>query len=94
MITTNQTKKYRKFWYRAIGTTPASAHVHFDRVMKGESYLIAKTDDPDFVSITGKLFCKSGGFDRVIDKHVHISKIKPFVVFQDVSECLNICPNA
>lgn len=86
--------KIRKFWYTAVENTPASDHVHFNRVIKGEDYLIGKTDDPNIVSLTGKLYCKAGGFDRVIDKHIHISLVKPYVILKDVSESLNTCPNA
>lgn len=85
--------KFRAYWYKAINSTPAEKHVHFTRVMQGESYLIAKTDDPDFVSITGKLFCKGGGFEKVYNKHLHINRVKTFVEFIDVSECANTCPN-
>ena len=85
--------KFRAYWYKATNSTPAEDHVHFTRVMQGESYLIAKTDDPNFVSITGKLFCKNGGFEKVYNKHLHISRVKLFVELIDCSECLNTCPN-
>ena len=85
--------KFRAYWYKATNSTPAEDHVHFTRVMQGESYLIAKTDDPNFVSITWKLFCKNGGFEKVYNKHLHISRVKLFVELIDCSECLNTCPN-
>jgi hypothetical protein len=85
--------KFRAYWYEAIDTTPAEEHIHFTRLMKGEKYLIAKTDNPNFVSITGKLFSNSGGFERVIDKHLHWTRVKPNVKLIDVSECVNTCTN-
>ena len=85
--------KFRAYRYKAINSTPAENHVHFTRVMQGESYLIAKTDDPNFVSVTGKLFCKNGGFEKVYDTHLHISRVKPFVELIDDSKCANTCPN-
>lgn len=86
-------KTFRAYWYEAIASTPAEQHVHATRVMKGECYLIAKTDDPNFVSITGKLYTATGGFDRVYDKHLHKNRVKGFVKLIDVSDCLNTCPN-
>ena len=85
--------KNRAFWYEATETTPASIHVHCNRVKKGENYLIAKTDDPNFVSITGKLFDNNFGMDRVTDKWIHVSLVKPFVKHCDASECLTVAPN-
>ena len=70
---------YPKFTYEAIETSPAEMHVHCTRVIKGERYSIAKTDDPNYVSITGVLCCKSGGKEKVYDKHIHIQRVKPFV---------------
>jgi hypothetical protein len=75
----SNTKKYR---YIAIGSTPPPTHVHFTRVIEGEIYVISKTENPNFVSITGKLFCKDGGFKQVYDKSLHIDMVKPFVQLQ------------
>ena len=65
--------------YIAIATTPAEAHVHYTRVKEGETYLIKPTDDPSFVSISGYLYCKDGGREKVYDKHLHIDRVAPYV---------------
>ena len=89
------TTKFRRYWYEAIDSTPKEEHIHFTRIIKGEKYLIAKTNDPNFVSVTGKLYSNSGGFKRVIDKHLHFTRVKPNVkLIESVFECENTCPNA
>ena len=85
--------KFRAYWYEAIDTTPAEEHIHFTRIMKGEKYLIAKTDNPNFVSVTGKLFSNSGGFERVVDKHLHFTRVKPNVKLIDVKNHANSNPH-
>lgn len=69
---------FKKFKYLGIGTTPAEEHVHCTRVKEGETYLISKTNQKDFVSITGNLYNRDFGVDRVIDKHIHISRVKEY----------------
>lgn len=71
----------KSFLYLATETTPADAHVHCNRVKKGEKYLIKKTDDANFVSVTGNLYDRNFGMDRVTDKWLHVSKVKPFVTY-------------
>mgnify|MGYP000172587030 CR=1 FL=1 len=85
--------KNRKYWYTAIENTPASEHIHCNRVMKGESYLIGKFDE-NFVTISGWLFDKDGGKQKFYDKLIHKSLVQPFVKLNDQTfECVNTCPN-
>ena len=72
-------KKFKKFKYQAVITSPASNHVHCDRVKEGEIYTVSKTNDPRFVSITGKLYDKNMGIDRVYEKHILIDNVKPYL---------------
>ena len=73
----------KKHTYVAIETTPASSHIHCDRVIKGDIYQIAKTNDPEFVEITGRLMDGNGGIDRVTEKWIHISKVKDYCILPE-----------
>lgn len=86
-------KNFRAYYYKAIDSTPAEKHILCTRVMKGQTYLIRKIEDSSFVSISGKLFDKDGGCERVFDKHLHISRVKNFVELIDLTELANTCPN-
>lgn len=72
-------EKFKSYKYIAIQTSPASDHVHCDRVKKGETYLIKKTNDSRFVAVSGTLYDRNFGLKRVIEKHILISQIQPFV---------------
>lgn len=68
-----------RFKYQAHTTSQPSIHVHCDRVKEGEIYVISKTDDPRFVSVTGNLYDKNMGMERVNEKHILIDKLKPYL---------------
>ena len=68
-----------RFKYQAHTTSQPSIHVHCDRVKEGEIYVISKTDDPRFVSVTGNLYDKNMGMERANEKHVLFDKLKPYL---------------
>jgi len=68
-----------RFKYQAHTTSQPSCHVHCDRVKEGEVYIISKTDDPRFVSVTGNLYNKDMGMRRVREKHVLFDTLKPYI---------------
>jgi hypothetical protein len=68
-----------RYRYECIADSPKENHVHFTQLKKGETYAIAKTNDPEWCAVTGRLFSSAGGSQMVTDKHLLVSEVKPYV---------------
>lgn len=57
-------------------TTPPPVHIHCTRFMQNEKYFLSKTDDPNWIAVSGTLYDKDGGKERVIKKHLPLWMVK------------------
>jgi hypothetical protein len=72
-------QNFKVYKYKAINSSEPVEHIHHTLLREGEIYFISRTDDANYISLSGKLFSSGGGFKQVSDKHIHVDMVKPFV---------------